>query len=307
MNFDPADDARQLHAILTGKTKGGDDTLIKIITSKTNDERQKIKEEYKSAFNADLVKDLQKAYSSNFEDVLVGLFTVPLDYDCYHIRKAVKGLGTDEKALIEILTTRESDHIEEMKKRYKEMYPGRDMVADIKDDTSGHFWQVLKGLLEAKRGKNTVPDNKECESCAKKLHAAFETRNNHTEIFTEILTTKSKEEIREIGKIYNTISKNGLINDIQKLFGSDTRNALLGIIYGILSPPEYFAKLIYESIKGLGTKNSTLIRVLITRDEIDMPQIKQYYKQLYNKDMVEDIKGDTSGNYQKILVELATH
>ena len=50
-----------------------------------------------------------------------------------------------------------------------------------------------------------------------------------------------------------------------------------------------------------------LIRVIISRNEIDMPQIKQYYKNLFNKDLVQDIKGDTSGNYQKILVELATH
>ena len=46
---------------------------------------------------------------------------------------------------------------------------------------------------------------------------------------------------------------------------------------------------------------------MITRDEVDMPQIKQFYKALFNKDMVEDIKDDTSGNYQKILIELATH
>ena len=306
MNSDPADDARQLHAILTGKTKS-DDLLIKIITSKTNEERQKIKEEYKSAFNSDLIKELEKAYSGHFEDVLVGLFTLPLDYDCYHIRKAVKGLGTDEKALIEILTTRESDHIKKMKERYKEIYPGRDMVADIKDDTSGHFWEVLKALLETKREINTVPDIKECESCAKMLYGAIQTKNKHVEIFIQILTTKSKEEVREIGKIYNKISKNGLINDIENTFSGDTKNALLGILYGILSPPEYFAKLIYESIKGLGTNNTTLIRVLITRDEIDMPQIKQYYRHMYKKDMVDDIKGDTSGNYQKILVELATH
>ena len=50
-----------------------------------------------------------------------------------------------------------------------------------------------------------------------------------------------------------------------------------------------------------------LIRVLVNRDEIDMPQIKQYYKQLYGKDMLDDIKNDTSGDYKKLLVELAGH
>ena len=50
-----------------------------------------------------------------------------------------------------------------------------------------------------------------------------------------------------------------------------------------------------------------LIRVLVSRDEIDLPQIKQYYKQLYGKDMVEDVKSDISGDYQKLMVELCSH
>ena len=75
----------------------------------------------------------------------------------------------------------------------------------------------------------------------------------------------------------------------------------------MLSPSEYFAMRVNDSIKGLGTKDTKLIRILISRDEIDMPQIKDYYKKLYKKDMIDDIKGDTSGNYRKILIELATH
>jgi hypothetical protein len=38
-----------------------------------------------------------------------------------------------------------------------------------------------------------------------------------------------------------------------------------------------------------------------------MPQIKQYYKQLYGKDMVEAIKSDISGDYQKLMIELCSH
>ena len=49
------------------------------------------------------------------------------------------------------------------------------------------------------------------------------------------------------------------------------------------------------------------MRILITRDEIDMPQIKQYYKQLYGKDMVEAIRSEISGDYQKLMIELCSH
>ena len=62
-----------------------------------------------------------------------------------------------------------------------------------------------------------------------------------------------------------------------------------------------------DAIKGFGTKDTLLIRILTSRDEIDMPQIKQYYKQLYGKDMIEDIKDDIKGDYQKLMVELCSH
>ena len=308
MESNPVEDARQIQLILSGKEKD-DDKLIKLVTSRTNEERLKIKDEYNSTFNSDLINDLKKAYSFHFEDVLVGLFFSPVDYDCYHIRKAVKGIGTNENTLIEILSTRDKEHIEKMKLRYKEIYPGRDMVQDIKKDTSGSFWKVLSALLESNRDddENKIMDKERCKEDAKNLYQAGQTKTNHVEIFTEIFTKRTKYELIEIGRIYHQISKNSILQDIQNLFSGDTKNALEGIIYGILSPSEYFAKILYKSMKGLGTSDTTLIRVMISRNEIDMPQIKQYYRNLYNKDLINDIKGDTSGNYQKILVELATH
>jgi len=38
-----------------------------------------------------------------------------------------------------------------------------------------------------------------------------------------------------------------------------------------------------------------------------MPQIKYIYKHLYGKDMVEAVKNDISGDYQKLMVELCSH
>jgi hypothetical protein len=58
------------------------------------------------------------------------------------------------------------------------------------------------------------------------------------------------------------------------------------------------------AIKGLGTNNTLLNRVLISRNEIDMDEIKDFYQQKYNVTMREDIIGDTSGIYQKLCLFL---
>ena len=304
--FDANVDAETLKNSLSPKKD--ENNIIKLVTKRTNYQLQQIKEAYNTLYKGDLIKDLKKALSGHFEDVVVGLFYTPIDYDCFHLRKAIKGLGTDEKALIEILCTRPSNVIEEIKKRYGEMYPGRSLLKDIESDTSGNFRKILRSLLSANRPPDTQPDIEECKNCAKRLYEAGEKRlGTNEEVFTQIFTEKSPSEFICIAQLYYKLTKHTLIQAVENEFSFDSKKCLIAIIYAILSPSEYFAKLVYKAIKGLGTDNTTLIRVLISRHEVDMPQIKQYYKQNYKKDMIDDIKGDTSGNYRKILVELASH
>ncbi len=305
-SFDANVDAESLKNSLTPKKD--ENNIIKLVTNRTNYQLQQIKEAYNTLYKSDLIKDLKKALSGHFEDVVVGLFYTPIDYDCYHLRKAIKGLGTDEKALIEILCTRPSNVIEEIKKRYGEMYPGRSLLKDIEGDTSGNFRKILRSLLSVNRPPDSQPDIEECKTCAKRLYEAGEKRlGTNEEVFTQIFTEKSPSEFICIAQLYYKLTKHTLIQAVENEFSFDSKKCLIAIIYAILSPSEYFAKLVYKAIKGLGTDNTTLIRVLISRHEVDMPQIKQYYKQNYKKDMIDDIKGDTSGNYRKILVELASH
>ena len=56
-----------------------------------------------------------------------------------------------------------------------------------------------------------------------------------------------------------------------------------------------------NSLEGAGTKDKQLIRIIVSRAEIDLRQIKQAYYKLYGRDMVTDIRNDTSGDYKRIL------
>ena len=110
-----------------------------------------------------------------------------------------------------------------------------------------------------------------------------------------------------IAKSYHKLTGHTILQAIDNEFSGDTKKLLKAIVYAVISSSEYFATRVNKAVKGWGTNDNMLIRVLVTRDEIDMPQIKQYYKQLYGKDMLEDIKNDTSGDYKKLLIELVGH
>ena len=76
------------------------------------------------------------------------------------------------------------------------------------------------------------------------------------------------------------------------------------MLYALYSPSEFFAKQIHDSLEGLGTNDTKLIRSIISRYSVDMKKIKKYYKKMYNKELLDDVKSDVSGNYGRILETL---
>jgi len=54
----------------------------------------------------------------------------------------------------------------------------------------------------------------------------------------------------------------------------------------------------------LGTKESTLNRIIITRSEIDLVQIKEAFNKSFNRELERDVSSETSGDYKKLLLEL---
>ena len=281
--------------------------IIKIIANRTNRERLAMIESFKRQFNRDLIKDLKSELSGKFEDATLALFKDPIEYDCYSLNKAMKGAGTNEDTLIEILASRPNYYINQIKERYKILF-GKTLEEHLSSELSGDLKKVMLTLTSAQRSTNVNPDRNDCTNKVEQLYKAGEKRLGTDEkVFYDILTRSSPEEIKLMNEIYTQKYKHGLLKAIEEEFSGDLKKLLKTMIYVSLDPSEYFATRINYAIKGAGTKDALLIRILVTRDELDMPQIKAAYKRLYNKDMVQAIEKDTSGDYKKLLVELSSH
>lgn len=66
--------------------------------------------------------------------------------DCERLRKAMKGFGTDEKAIIGIVCKRSNSQRLELKTVYKQMF-GKDLVKELDSELSGHFRDMILGLM----------------------------------------------------------------------------------------------------------------------------------------------------------------
>lgn len=62
--------------------------------------------------------------------------------------------------------------------------------------------------------------------------------------------------------------------------------------------------MLHKSMKGLGTDDTTLIRVIVTRAEIDMQYIKAEYLKKYRKTLNDAVSSETSGHYRTFLLSL---
>jgi hypothetical protein len=61
---------------------------------------------------------------------------------------------------------------------------------------------------------------------------------------------------------------------------------------------------LHEAIEETMIDENMITRVIVTRSEIDLNQIKRYYMKLYGSNFVDDLKNNNSNEYINLLVEI---
>ena len=297
-------DCKALRAAMKGI--GTDEAaIINILTSRNNAHRYMLKQRYQATIGRDLIKDLKSELSGNFEDVCLAMLESPYELDCRSLYEAMARIGTNESTLIEIIATRPAHQLAQDKILFQQLYK-KDLVKYVESETSGHFRKVLVAMLQCQRHEANYPiNNAELQSEAQRLYQAGAARWGTDEsTFTQIFTTRSAAEIAVIAQFYKQIAGVDLYTSLKKEFSGNVEKLMKAIFDASIDTPAWFATRIRNSLEGAGTKDKQLIRIIVSRAELDLKYIKQAYFKLYNRDMVSDIRKETSGDYKKILTEL---
>ncbi|XP_038143526.1 annexin A1-like [Cyprinodon tularosa] len=302
-NFNASSDASVLQSAI--ESKGVDeDVIIAILVKRSNEQRQKIKAVYEASSGKNLVKSWESVLRSDLEDVALALLMPPAHFDAYLLRKATKRLGTDEEVLIEILATRTNSEIQEIKRVFKQEYK-QDLEEVIKEETKGDFMNALLALLSAKRDESTEVDMELARKDAKILFEAAETKGDiDVSTFIDILTTRNGPQLSKTFHHYAAVSDLKLPRALQMELSGDIEDCLIAIVKCAWNTPAFFAEKLHNAMKGHGTCEDTLIRVLVSRSEIDLQKIVEEYRAMYENTVHEDIVNDTKGHYQKVLLGL---
>lgn len=292
-----------------GAEKVDENAIIKLLANRNNVMRQQLRNYYNQKFKRDLVSDLKAELDGKFEAAIVALLDDPFIYDAKSLHKAMKGVGTDTDACIEIICTRPNWYLKNIMTAYTNL-TGGDLIKDLKSEVKlmGNTGTLLCTLLQCQRSENPTPNKETIEKYADDLiKGGIQKLGTDEKLFMDVLTKTSTPELQLLIDTYQKKAGESLLVSIDKEFNGDVKKTLKTIIYANTTPSEYFAQRVNEAITSAGQKDELLMRILITRDEVDMPKIKECYKTLYGKDMVESIKEATLGDYKNLLVELCDH
>lgn len=281
-----------------------EDAIIEVLCRRSNAQRLQIAQTFKTAYGKDLISDIKSEVSGNFENLLVALLTETNEYYARELYEAMYGTGTDEDVLIEVMCTMSNQEIRLISHVFQRLY-GKNLEHELRSDTSGNFKRLMTSLSCGRRDESMVTDINSAMNDAQELkRAGIDKWGTDESAFNKIFCLRNHAQLKLVAQEYQKLTNHSLEQDIKKEFSGDIEDGLLSILRVAHNRPEFFARRLHKSMAGIGTNDRSLIRLVVTRCEIDMMDVKEEFQRYYGKSLKSFIKGDTSGHYKHALYTL---
>ncbi|XP_016409650.1 annexin A2-B-like [Sinocyclocheilus rhinocerous] len=302
--FNPEEDAAKIETAI--KTKGIDEQkIIEILTKRSCSQRSEIALEYEKRAKKDLVSALKGALSGSLEHLILGLMKSTAQYDASELKSSMKGLGTDEESLIEMVCSRNKEELMEIKKVYREMFK-KELEKDVSGDTSGDFAKLLLALVQAKRDEpSSMVDHEKIDNDARSLYEAGVNRKG-TDVTTwiSIFSERSVPHLQKVFERYKRYSPYDIKESIRKEVKGDLEKSFLTLVECMENKHLYFASRLNDAMKSKSVKDKAVTRIIVSRCEVDLMKVRTEFKRNFGKSLYQTILEHTKGDYQRALLNL---
>ena len=282
-------------------------TLIRILSKPDPLQMALLKDTYTRRHNRSLEKDLASETSGYFEEGLLALARGPLMQDAHNVHRAIKGLGTKESMLNDVLVGRSNADMRAIKHAYHEHYR-HTLEADVRGALSLKTEQLFTMLMAATRAEESAPViPQQIDHEVAELHRATEARagTDQTVVCT-ILTRASDGQLRALAHAYTQRHKHTLEQCLEREFSGHMREALLLLVRRATDRAMTDAVQLEDAMAGMGTKDSLLVErvVRVHWDRQHMDQVQRAYQHREKRGLVDRVRGETSGDQVSTIAML---
>jgi len=260
--------------------------------------------EYKTMYSEELSRRVSSELSGNHKKAMSLWILDPAGRDATVLREALSVESLDLRAATDIICSRTPSQLQIMKQTYYAKF-GTYLEHDIGQQATGDHQKILLAYVGIPRYEGPEVDPTIVTHDAKDLYKAGEKKLGTDEkTFIRIFTERSWAHLAAVASAYHHMYDRSLEKVVKNETSGNFEVALITILRCAENPAKYFAKALRKSMKGLGTDDKTLIRIVVTRTEIDMQYIKAEYYKKYKKPLADAIHSETSGSYRTFLLSL---
>ncbi|KAE8702131.1 Annexin-like protein RJ4 [Hibiscus syriacus] len=253
---------------------------------------------------------------------------VSISDDAQALYKACKGWGTDEKAIIAVLGRRNAAQRRQIRQAYEELYD-EDLVRRLERELSGDFEKAMYRWIldpadrdavlahaELRKSSHEHPvlveisyegeeiNKKLAKSEAKELHEAIKDNKFNNDDVIRIITSRSKPQLQATFNFYREEEGTSITKNLPNKSKDEFLETLRITVRCFKDPVKYFEKVLRKSIQRLGTDEDALTRVIVTRAEKDLKEIKELYCRRNSVRLDDAVDKDTRGDYKDMLLTL---
>lgn len=318
--YDPNDHAQILYKALKGKVADVG-AILKVVPFLSGDQMVDLRAEYKKVHplgNVNLAKHLKAQLSGKVQLAAYVTALGPYESESYWSILSNQKPNFRHALLIEAIMGREMDDIIDIKQSYRDSKNDHNFEKAITkelaaDKATGEKFKdlVLLQLDTTTRGLHMNEWDKvyldKVRDDAEDLHDALAKDKVDSFFVGKIVITRSTTHVRELLRMYKKLFDG---QDLARLIAEKLNGligeALLHVLNGVLNKPARDARLLEESMKGVGTRDDLLVArlVRIHWDPEHLTAVKEAYKTKYGMSLRERIKGECSGSYQEFLLNL---
>jgi len=271
-----------------------ENTLTALVCTMPARLRESIFLRYEERYNTTLLDHIESETSFSYKKVLLYQTQAPERCKARILNEAMVGLGTSEDQLIRVITQCDLGERRDIKECYQRCYD-RDLVDHVRSETSGDFQKALLCLLTAEEAPFDLDGD-----CAA-MKAAMDGWGTDEAALISLICSKTPKQMVDVNTRFEELYGKSLLERVKSETSGNFQATMLGTIRG---PMKELAHSVRYCIKGWGTDDRGLITCLVHLPDFKKAALIKEYQQEFGRDLISDIKGDTSGDYQNALLSL---